>query len=59
MVFPFTAAANNVIDFKLSKDAAHSISGGLYGIPVTTFPVGSDLTPFPSARIRIYKMAVS
>ena len=59
MVFPFTAAASNVIQFKLSKDTAHSITGGLYGIPVTTFPVGSDLNPYPSARIRIYKMVVS
>jgi cytoskeletal protein CcmA (bactofilin family) len=59
MVFPFTAAASNVIQFKLSKDTALDDTGGLYGIPVNTFTVGSDLTPFPSARIRIYKMAVS
>jgi hypothetical protein len=56
MVFPFTAAASNVIQFKISKDTAHSISGGLYGISTTAFPVLSDLSPYPSARIRIYKM---
>lgn len=59
MVFPFTAAASNVIQFKISKDTAHSISGGLYGISTSTFPVLSDLNPYPSARIRIYKMVVS
>jgi len=59
MVFPFTAAASNVIQFKISKDTAHSISGGLYGISTSTFPVLSDLSPYPSARIRIYKMVVS
>jgi hypothetical protein len=59
MVFPFTAAASNVIQFKISKDTAHSISGGLYGISTSTFPVLSDLTQYPSARIRIYKMVVS
>lgn len=59
MVFPFTAAASNVIQFKISKDTAHSISGGLYGISTSTFPVLSDLSQYPSARIRIYKMVVS